>query len=159
MTAMNLPIFTDSLACRGRKHCATCRSLGNDGISFRRSTAKYSAGIGDGIACPHGVPWDWKPTPGEPRRPPPPAAATEEERGGPGDLVKSVLSAMGVTARPDCGCEAMRRRMNEWGYRGCWNNRQEIEEWFRAKAAEQGVAFSVVSLWRWITTGSITSIE
>lgn len=62
---------------------------------------------------------------------------------GPGDLVKIILDTLGIKPTRNCGCEAMRRRMNEWGYRGCWTHREEISEWFRAKAVEAGIEINI----------------
>lgn len=71
------------------------------------------------------------------------ALAAPSFTGGPGDLVKIILDKLGIKPTRNCGCEAMRRRMNEWGYRGCWTHREEISEWFRAKAAEAGIEINV----------------
>lgn len=83
----------------------------------------------------------------EPDRPAKPAAsvpagapqAAPSLTGGPGDLVKIILDKLGIKPARNCGCEAMRRRMNEWGYRGCWRHRRDILNWFRSKAAESRV--------------------
>lgn len=63
--------------------------------------------------------------------------------GGPGDIVKIILDKLGIKPTRNCGCEAMRRQMNEWGYTGCWKHRDIIAEWFRAKAVEAGSDLSV----------------
>src|SRR5690606_15863195 len=60
--------------------------------------------------------------------------------GGPGDVVKLVLSRLGYTATAGCGCERFRRQMNQWGWWGCAiTHRAEVVAWFTAKAREQGI--------------------
>jgi len=58
----------------------------------------------------------------------------------PGDAISQVLSRLGYTATAGCGCEAMRRTMNAWGWWGCAiTHRAEIVTWFQAKAREAGI--------------------
>jgi hypothetical protein len=68
-----------------------------------------------------------------------PAGAPARMGRGPGDVVKLVLDRMGYKAQGGCGCEAMRQKMNAWGWWGCWKRREEIAAWFQAKAREAGV--------------------
>lgn len=77
---------------------------------------------------------------------------TRAPQRGPGDAVALVLAKLGYKSTehglvcPDgkrmgqCGCEAMRRKMNEWGYVGCWRRRKEIGAFFVQQAARCGVA-------------------
>lgn len=58
----------------------------------------------------------------------------------PGDLVSLVISHMGHGISAGCGCNEMRRKMNEWGWWGCWRRRAELVAWFVKKATEAGVA-------------------
>jgi hypothetical protein len=67
-------------------------------------------------------------------------------RNGPGDFVKIVLSHLGIEPGPNCGCEEMRRQMNQWGWFGCWWHRKEIHAWFAAKAGERGFSLTPVGL-------------
>lgn len=76
------------------------------------------------------------------------AAGAAAKSSGPGDVVKLVLSRLGYAATGNCGCEAMRRRMNEWGYLGCWRHRAELVAWFTAKAKEAGVDLAPAGLWK-----------
>lgn len=81
--------------------------------------------------------------PAKPTAVPTAAPAAPTFTGGPGDLVKIILDKLGIKPTRNCGCEAMRRRMNEWGYLGCWTHREEISEWFRAKAVEAGIEINI----------------
>jgi hypothetical protein len=145
MELPQLPNFQQSGVCATRLHCESCRSLRSNG-SFRANHAKTFSNIGDGIACEHGYPWGWK----RDRAAPPAPEPT-----GPGDTVKAVLSKLGIHSKKGCGCAAMQAQMNAWGYRGCWQHRQEIEAWFRAKAEEAGIQLNAGLLWRWIATGEV----
>jgi len=51
--------FTDTLACRSRKHCGTCRDLVG-GRAWRESLGRLLALPGDAtdFPCPHGLPWN-----------------------------------------------------------------------------------------------------
>lgn len=62
----------------------------------------------------------------------------------PGDLVKIILDRIGYQATDDCGCAAMQIKMNAWGWIACVRrepagHRQELVEWFAAKAREAGI--------------------
>ena len=67
---------------------------------------------------------------------------------GPGSVVKQVLAAFGIRASKNCGCEAMCRKMNKWGWTGCLKNRAEIAAWFSAKAKEASIEVSPRGLLR-----------
>lgn len=67
---------------------------------------------------------------------------------GPGDVIKLVFAKMGYISGGDCGCETMRKQMNDWGYWGCWKHRSELVEWFNAKAKEAGVQVTPAGIMR-----------
>lgn len=71
--------------------------------------------------------------------------------GGAGDLVKIILDKLGIKLTRNCGCEAMRRRINEWGYAGCWTHRKELADWFMTKATEAGVKLNAGDVLRLLT--------
>lgn len=137
---MNLPLFSDSAICATRAHCATCRSTAPHGQAFRRSLAKQFDGIED--ICPHGVPWDWKPSTI------PKAAPAKPRIPGPGDAVKMVLGELGIKPAKHCGCNAKAAEMNQWGWVGCLRHRKELIEWFAAKAKEQGITVDAAMILR-----------
>ena len=54
--------FGESVACRSRLHCETCRALTPEGEGWRRSVAAaFDLESGPGFACPIGRRWGWRP--------------------------------------------------------------------------------------------------
>ena len=51
--------WTESIGCRARVHCATCRDRSEAGRRWRESIARHFALPGDAVNfdCPFGVPW------------------------------------------------------------------------------------------------------
>jgi len=72
---------------------------------------------------------------------------------GPGDVVKIVLEKMGHKSAGGCGCEAMRQKMNAWGYWGCLKHRAELVEWFTAKAKEAKIEIDGDGIWALLAAG------
>ena len=66
---------------------------------------------------------------------------------GPGDILAGVIKTLGFQPTSGCGCEAMRAKMNDWGYFGCWQNRREILEFLKTKADAVGVQFDDATVW------------
>lgn len=78
--ALSLPVWTDSQACHGGRHCATCRDSGPNGVAWRNYSARAwafppSDGSPAGFACPYGVEADCKDCDPKWRKPPERAAA------------------------------------------------------------------------------------
>lgn len=71
--------------------------------------------------------------------------ATEAQRPasihGPGAELKKLLSRVGITASPDCSCNARARLMDERGIEWCEQNIDEIVGWLREEAAKRGLPF------------------
>lgn len=60
-------------------------------------------------------------------------SASPPPTGGPGTELKAILASVGIVPKLNCGCEAMARRMDDWGPQGCRANRQEIVAFLRKK--------------------------
>ena len=60
---------------------------------------------------------------------------------GPGTELKKLLSKVGITASPDCSCNARARLMDERGIEWCEQNVDEIVGWLREEASKRGLPF------------------
>ena len=78
-----------------------------------------------------------QPKPGFAPEPPPEPAPTH----GPGTELKKLLKKVGITASPDCSCNARARLMDERGIEWCEANIDEIVGWLREEAAKRGLPF------------------
>ena len=57
----------------------------------------------------------------------------------PGNVLKTlILYATGGKVKHGVQCEAFRRRMNAWGWRGCWKHRGEILRRIKEQATQHG---------------------
>ena len=72
-----------------------------------------------------------------PREPKPQPPATS----GPGVELKKLLMRIGITAAPNCSCNAHARRMDEMGCDWCAANVPTITEWMRGEAAKRKLPF------------------
>jgi len=70
----------------------------------------------------------------QPAAPPPPTH-------GPGTELKKLLAKVGITASPDCSCNARARTMDEKGCDWCEANLDEIVDWLREEATKRGLPF------------------
>jgi hypothetical protein len=68
------------------------------------------------------------------RLPQPPA-------GGPGTELKKLLARVGITATPDCSCNARAAEMDRQGVDWCEANVDTIVGWLREQAAARGLPF------------------
>lgn len=68
-------------------------------------------------------------------------AVTHAPTHGPGTELKKLLSRVGITASPDCSCNAKARLMDERGIEWCEANIDEIVVWLRESAGERGLPF------------------
>ena len=75
--------------------------------------------------------------PGFAPEPPPEPAPTH----GPGTELKKLLKLIGITASPDCSCNARARLMDERGIEWCEANIDEIVGWLREEASKRGLPF------------------
>jgi len=71
----------------------------------------------------------------------PPPAAPPAPTHGPGTELKKLLKLVGITASPDCSCNARARTMDEKGCDWCEQNLDEIVGWLREEAAKRGLPF------------------
>jgi hypothetical protein len=77
------------------------------------------------------------PKPGFEPQPAAPPAPTH----GPGTELKELLKRVGITATPNCSCNARARTMDERGCDWCEANIAEIVGWLREEAAKRGLPF------------------
>lgn len=60
---------------------------------------------------------------------------------GPGTELKKLLKKLGITATPNCSCNARARTMDEKGSDWCEANVEEIVGWLREEATKRGLPF------------------
>lgn len=60
---------------------------------------------------------------------------------GPGTELKKLLSRLGITATPDCSCNARADLMDDRGVEWCLANVGEIVGWMREEAVKRGLPF------------------
>lgn len=60
---------------------------------------------------------------------------------GPGTELKKLLAKIGITATPDCSCNARARLMDERGIEWCEVNLDEIVGWLREEAGKRSLPF------------------
>ena len=68
---------------------------------------------------------------------PPPAPPTH----GPGTELKKILARVGITATPDCSCNARAAEMDRQGVEWCEQNIDTIVGWLREQATARGLPF------------------
>jgi hypothetical protein len=61
--------------------------------------------------------------------------------GGPGTELKNLLSRIGITATPNCSCNAKARIMDAKGIEWCDSNIDTIVGWLRAEAEKRKLPF------------------
>lgn len=61
--------------------------------------------------------------------------------GGPGTELKKLLGKVGITATPNCSCNARARRMDQEGIDWCEAHLDEIVGWLREEAAKRKLPF------------------
>ena len=71
------------------------------------------------------------------RLPQPPTPPTQ----GPGTELKKLLAKVGITASPDCACNARAAEMDRQGIVWCEANIDTIVGWLREQAAARGLPF------------------
>jgi hypothetical protein len=71
------------------------------------------------------------------RLPVPPALPTH----GPGTELKKLLARVGITAAPDCACNARAAEMDRQGVEWCEANTDTIVGWLREQAEARGLPF------------------
>jgi hypothetical protein len=61
----------------------------------------------------------------------------------PGTLLEIIVYEVTRKASIDCSaCSERARQMNEWGWSGCWQNRETITQWLVEEAQRRGHAIS-----------------
>jgi hypothetical protein len=60
---------------------------------------------------------------------------------GPGTELKKLLARVGITASPDCSCNARAAEMDRHGVEWCETNIDTIVEWLREQATARGLPF------------------
>ena len=60
---------------------------------------------------------------------------------GPGTELKKLLARVGITASPDCSCNARAAEMDRQGVEWCEGNIDTIVGWLREQAAARGLPF------------------
>jgi hypothetical protein len=87
------------------------------------------------MSAPEICPYDQQPPPVT-RRPP-----------GPGDVLAAVIRKLGFSKTCGCGCAAMQDQMNDWGWLGCFERRDDILAFMKTKADTAGVPFDEATVW------------
>lgn len=72
---------------------------------------------------------------------PSPGAPSQKPQGGPGTELKSMLKAIGITASPNCSCNARAKTMDEKGIAWCRENVSTIVDWLREEAKKRKLPF------------------
>lgn len=62
--------------------------------------------------------------------------------GGPGTELSTMLSRIGITAKPNCSCKAHAKQMDEWGPDVCEQRMPEILGWLEHQANARKLPFS-----------------
>ena len=62
--------------------------------------------------------------------------------GGPGTELKKLLRLVGITAKPNCPCNAHAVQMDIWGADECQQRLDEIVGWLREEAGRRHLPFS-----------------
>lgn len=62
-------------------------------------------------------------------------------RGGAGTELKKLLANVGITATPDCSCNARAAEMDRQGVEWCEANIDTIVDWLREQATARGLPF------------------
>jgi len=62
--------------------------------------------------------------------------------GGPGTELKKLLKRIGITAKPNCSCNARARQMDAAGVAWCRANVAMIVDWLAEEAARRKLPFS-----------------
>ena len=60
---------------------------------------------------------------------------------GPGTELKALLARVGITASPDCSCNARAAEMDRQGVEWCEANLDTIVGWLREQATARGLPF------------------
>lgn len=60
---------------------------------------------------------------------------------GPGTELKKLLSSVGITATPNCSCNARALEMDRNGVEWCESNIDKIVGWLREEATKRGLPF------------------
>jgi hypothetical protein len=60
---------------------------------------------------------------------------------GPGTELKKLLAKVGITASPDCSCNARAAEMDRQGVEWCESNLDTIVGWLREQATARGLPF------------------
>jgi hypothetical protein len=71
----------------------------------------------------------------------PPAEPSATPTHGPGTELKKLLAKVGITAAPDCACNARAAEMDRQGVEWCEANIDTIVGWLREQAAARGLPF------------------
>lgn len=80
--------------------------------------------------------------PSYPRVPKQPPAPSDPPAAGPGTELKKILKDwLGITASPNCSCNARARQMDEWGPDECERRIPEITGWLEEQAKARGLPF------------------
>jgi hypothetical protein len=80
--------------------------------------------------------------PAYPREPKPGFAPPQQTpEGGPGTELKKLLKLMGITASPNCSCNARARTMDANGCDWCEANLDQIVGWLREEATKRKLPF------------------
>lgn len=63
------------------------------------------------------------------------------KQSGPGTELKKLLKTIGITASPNCSCNARAKKMDEWGPDECEKRIDEIVGWLKEEATKRKLPF------------------
>lgn len=115
--------YIQDIIAHGTLHMAGDQKIGVTlpAAAYEALRAKYQPG--------------YKPKPVEPTPPPPPPS-------GPGTELKKLLSMIGITAKPNCSCNARAKTMDQNGSEWCRANIDRISQWLREEATKRKLPYS-----------------
>lgn len=68
----------------------------------------------------------------------------------PGNVLAWMIRYSGFSLEQCSGCNRRRRQMNDWGWFGCWSNRETIRGWIRERTEKYKIDVSWYTWPRWV---------
>lgn len=107
----------------------------DDVLRHATNVTVFTYELEDGDLRDLALKWSLPALPSPPTTPAPKATLVPQ----PGDALAIVIQQLGYAKSGGCGCDAMQKQMNEWGWIECFSRKQEIVNYLVAQAASRGV--------------------